>query len=150
VAVLLSQVGGAGDAPDLRRLIEADLIRYREVQEARRQGDHSGDQVGYVMLYIAAVTNADPEHADEVLLELLREPEYERFVSEALVRRARKSEGPATLKVPAMSASGKLIASANLSPEAGKLMHTPRAGNSHHTWWAPAGYDHAAAFQVVD
>jgi hypothetical protein len=95
--VLLAQVGGVGDVPDLRRLIEADLIRYREVQEARRQGDRSGDQVGYVMLYIAAVTNADPEHADEVLLELLREAEYERFVAEALVRRARKSEGPPTL-----------------------------------------------------
>jgi hypothetical protein len=98
LAVLLAQVGGAGDVPDLRRLIEADLIRYREMQVARRQGDRSGDQVGYVMLYIAAVASADPEHADEVLLELLREPEYERFVAEALVRRARKSEAPPTLE----------------------------------------------------
>jgi hypothetical protein len=47
------------------------------------------------------------------------------------------------------SAPGDLIASANLSPEAGKLMHTPRDGNSHHTWWAPAGFDHTAAFKVV-
>jgi hypothetical protein len=43
-----------------------------------------------------------------------------------------------------------LIASAELSPEAGKLMHTPRDGNSHHTWWAPDGFDHAAAFKVVN
>jgi hypothetical protein len=52
-------------------------------------------------------------------------------------------------RVPGMSASGDLIASANLSAEAGKLMHTPRIGNSHHTWWAPAGFDHTAAFKVV-
>ena len=52
-------------------------------------------------------------------------------------------------RVPGMSASGGLIASANLSPEAGKLMHTPRDSNSHHTWWAPASFDHAVAFKVV-
>jgi hypothetical protein len=47
------------------------------------------------------------------------------------------------------SAPEGLIASADLTPEAGKLMPTPRDGNSHHTWWAPAGFDHAAAFKVV-
>lgn len=52
-------------------------------------------------------------------------------------------------RVPGISASGQLIASANLSPEAGKLMHTPRDGNSHHTWWAPADFDHTAVFEVV-
>lgn len=52
-------------------------------------------------------------------------------------------------RVPGMSAPGDFIASANLSPEAGKLMHSPRDGNSHHTWWAPAGFDHTAAFKVV-
>lgn len=41
------------------------------------------------------------------------------------------------------------LASANLSPETGKLKHTPRNGNSHHTWWAPDGFDHAAVFKVV-
>lgn len=52
-------------------------------------------------------------------------------------------------RVPGMLAPGELIATANLSPEAGKLMHTPREGNSHHTWWAPDGFDHTAAFKVV-
>jgi hypothetical protein len=52
-------------------------------------------------------------------------------------------------RVPGMSAPRDLIASANLSPEAGKFMHTPRDGNSHHTWWAPADFDHTAAFKVV-
>ena len=51
--------------------------------------------------------------------------------------------------VQGKSVPGDLIASANLSPEAGKLMHTPRNGNSHHTWWAPADFDHTVAFKVV-
>jgi hypothetical protein len=51
--------------------------------------------------------------------------------------------------VQGKSARGGLIARANLTPEAGKLMHTPRDGNSHHTWWAPDGFDHTAAFKVV-
>lgn len=43
-----------------------------------------------------------------------------------------------------------LIAHALLSPEAGKILHTPSdSHNSHHTWWAPDGFDHAAAFKVV-
>jgi hypothetical protein len=46
-------------------------------------------------------------------------------------------------------ALGDLIASATLSPEAGNIMPTPRDGNSHHTWWAPDGFDHAAVFKVV-
>lgn len=50
-------------------------------------------------------------------------------------------------RVPGLSAH--LIASAKLSQEAGKLMHTPHEGNSHHTWWAPAGFDHTTAFKVV-
>lgn len=49
-------------------------------------------------------------------------------------------------RVPAL---GNLIASGNLSPEAGKLIHTPRHGNSHHTWWAPDGFVHASIFEVV-
>jgi len=51
--------------------------------------------------------------------------------------------------VQGRSAPGDLIAFANLTPEAGKLMHTPRDGNSHHTWWAPDGFNHVAAFKVV-
>ena len=51
-------------------------------------------------------------------------------------------------RVPGMS--GKLIALASLRQGAGKLMHTPSSGaSSHHTWWTPAGFDHAAAFKVV-
>ncbi len=97
LAVLLAQVGGPKDIPDLRRLIEADSIRYREMLAARIQGDRSGDNVSYVHLYVSAVTTADPEGADEILLEILSEPQYERIVPAALVRRAMKREGPSML-----------------------------------------------------
>jgi hypothetical protein len=61
------------------------------------------------------------------------------------VRMVRRVQG----MVKGNRALGDSIASAKLSPEAGKLMPTPRNGNSHHTWWAPADFDHAAAFKVV-
>jgi hypothetical protein len=99
LAVLLAQVGGPNDIPDLRRLITADSIRYREMLVARLKGDRSGDNVGYVVLYMNAVMAADPEHGDEVLLEMLSEEQYERFVAEELVRRAKKSKAQPTLGI---------------------------------------------------
>jgi hypothetical protein len=42
---------------------------------------------------------ADPEHGDEVLLEMLSEEQYERFVAEELVRRAKKSKAQPTLGI---------------------------------------------------
>ena len=99
LAVLLAQVGGPSDIPDLRRLITADSIRYREMLAARAKGDRSGDNVGYVILYMNAVMTADPEHGDEVLLEMLSEEQYERFVAEELVRRAKKSKAQPTLGI---------------------------------------------------
>ena len=98
LAVLLAQVGGPSDIPDLRRLIAADSVRYREMLAARAKGDRSGDNVGYVVLYMSAVMAADPEHGDEVLLEMLSEEQYERFVAEDLVRQAKKSKPQPTLE----------------------------------------------------
>ncbi len=99
LAVLLAQMGGPSDIPDLRRLIRADSIRYREMRAARLKGDHSGDNVGYVIPYMGSVMAADPEHGDEVLLEMLSEEQYERFVAEELVRRAKKTQAQPTLGI---------------------------------------------------
>ncbi len=49
--------------------------------------------------YMNAVMTADPEHGDEVLLEMLSEEQYERFVAEELVRRAKKSKPQSTLGI---------------------------------------------------
>ncbi len=99
LAVLLAQVGGPNDIPDLRRLITADSIRYRDMRAAWLKGDRSGDNVGYVVLYITAAMAADPEHGDQVLLEMLNEEQYERFVAEELVRRAKKRKAQTTVGV---------------------------------------------------
>ena len=79
------------------------------MQAARMKGDRSGDNVGYVVLYMTAVMAADPGHGDEVLLEMLSEQQYERFVAEELVRRARKSQAQPTLGISHL-AYGKLWA----------------------------------------
>lgn len=63
------------------------------------KGDRSGDNTGYVFLYMSAVMAADPEHGDEVLLEMLSEPQYERFVAEEFVRRAKKGQRQPTLGI---------------------------------------------------
>ncbi len=62
-----------------------------------------------------------------------------------LLRMTRRVRG----LVNGKSSPEKLIASANLSSEAGKLLPTPTDGNSHHTWWSPADFDCAAIFKVV-
>jgi hypothetical protein len=94
LAVVLAEVGGPEDIPDLRQLIKADVIRFRDMQEARFRGDRSGDNTGYVFVYVSAAIAADPERGDDVLLEMLSEQQYERVVAETLVRRARKNEEP--------------------------------------------------------
>jgi len=102
LAVLLGQIGEPEDLDDIRRLIGADLLRFREMQAARMRGERAvlraGDSVSYVNFYTAAVATVDPKRADHVLLELLPEPEYERWVAELLVGRARKGAGPPTLE----------------------------------------------------
>jgi len=68
------------------------------------------------------------------------------FTSKAdLLQMTRRVRG----MVKGKSSPEKLIASATLSPEAGKLMHTPSDGNSHHTWWPPADFNCATIFKVV-
>jgi hypothetical protein len=102
LAVLLGQIGEPEDLADIRRLIAADLLRFREMQAARMRGDRrvlvAGDAMSYVNFYTAAVATVDPKRADDVLLELLPEPEYERWVAELLVGRAGKGAGPPTLE----------------------------------------------------
>ena len=44
---------------------------------------------------------------------------------------------------------GDRIAQLALGPDAGKILSTPRDGDSHHTWWKAEGYDPAAVATVV-
>ena len=44
---------------------------------------------------------------------------------------------------------GDKVAQLTLGADAGKILPTPRDGDSHHTWWRTEDYDPAAAADVV-
>lgn len=90
LAMLLGNVGEPEDLADIRRLIEADSIRFRRAQEARAKGDRSQDNVGYGFLYFDAVTMIDPVAADDVLVELVRTQQYEHVLAQRLPGLVRK------------------------------------------------------------
>jgi hypothetical protein len=91
VARLLANVGEREDLADIRRLIEADSIRFQRAQEARSKGDRSHDEIGYGLIYFDSVTMVDPVAADQVLAELIGTQEYEWVLAQRLPGLARKS-----------------------------------------------------------
>jgi Transposase DDE domain len=90
LAMLLGNVGEPEDLADIRRLIEADSIRFQRAQEARAKGGRSQDNTGYGFLYFEAVTMIGPAAADDVLVELVRTQQYEYVLAERLPELARK------------------------------------------------------------
>ncbi|HET8926011.1 MAG TPA: hypothetical protein VFN26_23705 [Candidatus Acidoferrum sp.] len=93
LARLLANIGEREDLADIRRLIEADSIRFQRAQEARRKGDRSHDETGYGLFYFDAVTMVDPVAADQVLVKLIGTQEYEWVLAQRLPLLARKSTG---------------------------------------------------------
>jgi hypothetical protein len=93
LAQLLANVGALEDLEDIRRLIEADSVRFEKAQAARMKGDRSHDETGYGFLYLDAVTMVDPAEADSVVIELIRSQQYEHVLSQRLPFLARKSTG---------------------------------------------------------
>ena len=80
LASSIAQVGEPEDMVDLVILIRADLDRMRRGRAARAGGDHgplgSGASISYACWHIAAVMHLDPVGAEQVLIDLLPEPEY--------------------------------------------------------------------------
>jgi len=93
LAQLLANVGVREDLEDIRRLIEADSVRFEIAQAARMRGDRSHDEVGYGFLYLEAVTMVDPAEADGVVVELIRSQQYDRVLSQRLPFLARTNTG---------------------------------------------------------
>jgi hypothetical protein len=91
LAQLLANVGEREDLEDIRRLIEADSVRFEKAQAARMKGDRSHDETGYGFLYLDAVTMVDPAEADGVVVELIRSQQYEFVLSQRLPTLARRS-----------------------------------------------------------
>ncbi|WP_333435031.1 hypothetical protein [Microcoleus sp. D2_18a_D3] len=44
------------------------------------------------------------------------------------------------------------VAVANLTPDSGRIKHTPSPGtkNSHHSWWVPVNVEALTLFEAVD
>lgn len=86
----IAQVGKPEDMEDLVTLIQADIKRMRRGRAAWVSGDRGPRANGAIMSYagwnIAAVMQLDTVGADQVLLDLLPEPEYLTDVASAMAR----------------------------------------------------------------
>ncbi len=89
MASSIAQVGKPEDMADLVTLIRADIERVRRGRAARASGDRgplgSGASVSYAGWHINAVMHLDPA-AEQVLVDLLPEPEYRSDSAAAMAR----------------------------------------------------------------
>jgi hypothetical protein len=96
LASALARVGESEDMAAMRELIQADIKRVRKGREARAQGDRgrlgNGAAMSYSFWHVQAIALLDPDAAETVLLDVLKEPEYERDAAGALVQLARTSK----------------------------------------------------------
>ena len=96
LASSLAQVGEPEDMPLLRELIHADIARRQRGMEARMRGDRgklgNGGAMSYANWHVRAVLQLAPEIADALLLETLKENEYERDSAWGLVQLASVSK----------------------------------------------------------
>ena len=90
LASSIAQVGEPEDMADLVTLIRADIERMCRGQSVHTTGDHgplgNGGIWSYARWHIAAVIHLDPAGADQVLIDLLPEPEYLTDAAAAMVR----------------------------------------------------------------
>ncbi|MES0066873.1 hypothetical protein NKJ73_13705 [Mesorhizobium sp. M0074] len=86
----IAQVGKPEDMADLVTLIRADIDRMRRGRASRAAGDRgplsNGASMTYAGWHIAAVMDLDPAGAEQVLIELLPEPEYAADAAAAMAR----------------------------------------------------------------
>jgi hypothetical protein len=86
----ITQVGKPEDMADLVRLIRADIERVRRGRAARAAGNRgplgNGGAMSYAGWHIAAVMHLDAAGAEQVLIDLLPEPEYRSEAAAAMAR----------------------------------------------------------------
>jgi hypothetical protein len=90
LAPSIAQVGKPEDMADLVTLIRADIERMRRGRAARAAGDGgplgNGGRMSYAGWHIAAIMHLDPAGAEQVLIDLLPEPEYLSDTAAAMAR----------------------------------------------------------------
>ena len=90
LASSIAQVGEPEDMADLVTLIRADIERMRRGRAARAAGDRgplaNGGSVTNAGWHISAVMHLDPIGAEQVLIDLLPEPEYSSEAAAAMAR----------------------------------------------------------------
>ena len=90
LASAIAQVGMPEDMEDLVTLIRADIERIHRGREARAAGDRgplgNGGYMCYAGWHVAAVLQLDPARAEQVLIDLLPEPEYASDAAGAMAR----------------------------------------------------------------
>ena len=90
LASSIAQVGDPEDMADLVILIRADIERMDRGRAARAAGDHGplghGGSMSYARWHIAAVMHLDPIGVEQVLINLLPEPEYLTVTAAAMAR----------------------------------------------------------------
>jgi hypothetical protein len=90
LASSIAQVGKPEDMADLVALVRADIERMRRGRAARAAGNDgplgNGGNMSYAGWHIAAVMHLDPAGAEQVLIDLLPEPEYLSDAAAAMAR----------------------------------------------------------------
>ena len=90
LASSIAQVGKPEDMADLVTLIRADIERVRRGRAARATGDRgplgNGGAMSYSRWHIAAVMDLYSAGAEQVLIDLLPEPEYRSDIAAAMAR----------------------------------------------------------------
>lgn len=90
LASSIARVGESEDIADLMTLIRADIERVRRGRAARAAGDHgplaNGGSVTNAGWHVAALMRLDPAGAEQVLIDLLLEPEYAPEAAAAMAR----------------------------------------------------------------
>ncbi len=82
----LARIGNSEDMTILHQLIQADIIRLRD------RTPLSGGRMSYSNWYLQALIQLDLGRADNIILELLQEPEYEQDCARSLVCLAMKEQ----------------------------------------------------------
>lgn len=86
----IAQVGNPEDIGDLVTLIRADIERVRRGRAARVVGDRgplgNGGAMTYAVWHISAVMHLDSAGGEQVLIDLLPEPEYRTEAAAAMAR----------------------------------------------------------------